>query len=296
MNKNVSQAFEKLLLHLSQIERERYGQIIIGSQNERKFRYVRDCLCNFTQTMMKRDFNTLTFDDIDLQFLQKYVDYLNGRNVENKLQKLRRVFREANADITVFDGLKIPVKSDNKPISMDHIAIEKLEFMDRAKLTEKEEFYIDLFLFGYYTGGSTINEMASLKISSIKKGYLYCKRNASENIAIIPLCSEALHIIDKYQSKCFDDYLLPIFTHKHHSSEQQLGRIKRISELTNQTLKKVSKMLRLENVITMGMAKSIFIEHLLLNEVPNKKVAQYLGCSIETVLRYSERMRQNYDE
>lgn len=296
MSKNVSQAFDKLLLHLSQIERERNGQIIVGSPNERKFRYVRDCLCNFIQTVMKRDFNTLTFDDIDTKFLQKYVNHLNGSNVENKLQKLRRVFREANADTSVFNGVKIPAKLEDEPLSLDYTAIEKIEFMNRGKLTAKEGLYIDLFLFGYYTGGSTINEMASLKISYIKKGYLYCKRNASENIAVIPLCSDALHIIDKYQAMCFDDYLLPIFTHKHNTAEQQLGRIKRISELTNQTLRKVLKMLKLENTITMGMAKSIFIEHLLLNEVPYEKVAQYLGCSIETVLRYSEKTRQNYGE
>ena len=274
MRKNVSQAFEKLLLYLSQIERERNCQIITGSQNERKFRYVRNCLCNFTQTVMKRDFKTLTFDDIDTRFLQKYINHLNGCNVENKLQKLRRVFREANADTSVFESVKIPVKLEEEPLSVD---------------------YIDLFLFGYYTGGSTINEMASLKISSIKKGYLYCKRNSSENIAVIPLCSDTLYIIDKYQPMCFDDYLLPIFTHKHNSPEQQLGRIKRISELTNQTLRKVSKMLKLENVITMGMTKSIFIKHLLLNEVPYEKVAQYLGCSIETVLRHYEKVRQDYD-
>ena len=274
MRKNVSQAFEKLLLYLSQIERERNCQIITGSQNERKFRYVRNCLCNFTQTVMKRDFKTLTFDDIDTRFLQKYINHLNGCNVENKLQKLRRVFREANADTSVFESVKIPVKLEEEPLSVD---------------------YIDLFLFGYYTGGSTINEMASLKISSIKKGYLYCKRNSSENIAVIPLCSDTFYFIDKYQPMCFDDYLLPIFTHKHNSPEQQLGRIKRISELTNQTLRKVSKMLKLENVITMGMTKSIFIKHLLLNEVPYEKVAQYLGCSIETVLRHYEKVRQDYD-
>ena len=296
MSKNVSQAFDKLLLHLSQIERERNDQIIAGSPNERKFRYVRDCLCNFTQTIMKQDFSTLTFDDIDRYFLQKYVNHLNGRNVDNKLQKLRRVFREANVDTSVFDCIKIPAKLENDFLMVDHTVIEKIEFMNRAKHTEKEELYIDLFLFGYYTGGSTINEMASLKVSSIKNGYLYCKRNASENIAVTPLCSEALHIIDKYQSMCFDDYLLPIFTHKHNSPEQQLGRIKRISELTNQTLRKVSKMLKLENVITMGMAKRIFVEHLLLNEVPYEKAAQYLGCSIETVLRYSEKIRQNHEK
>lgn len=148
MRKNVSQAFEKLLLYLSQIERERNCQIITGSQNERKFRYVRNCLCNFTQTVMKRDFKTLTFDDIDTRFLQKYINHLNGCNVENKLQKLRRVFREANADTSVFESVKIPVKLEEEPLSVDYIAIERIEFMNRAKLTEKEEFYIDLFLFG----------------------------------------------------------------------------------------------------------------------------------------------------
>lgn len=293
MSKKVSQAFEKLLLHLSQIERIRNGQIITGSQNERKFRYVRDCLSNFTQEVMRQDFRTLTFSDIDKRFLQKYIAYLNGRNVKNKLQKLRRVFREANADTSVFDSVKIPIKQEDEVLSVNYIAIEKIEFMNRTKLTKKEEIYIDLFLFGYYTGGSTINEIASLKTSSIKKGYLYCKRNASENIAVIPLCSEALHIIDKYQSECFDDYLLPIFTNKHISSEQQLGRIKRISELTNQTLKKVAKIQKLNSAITMGITKYIFMEHKLSNGISYDKLAQYLGCSVETVLRYSEKMSQN---
>lgn len=293
MNNNVSQAFDKLLLHLSQIERNRNGQIITGSQNERKFRYVRDCLSTFTQEVMKRDFSTLTFNNIDKRFLQKYIDHLNGQNVENKLQKLRRVFREANTDTSVFDSVKIPIKLEDESLSANHTAIEKIESMNHTKLTEKEDFYIDLFLFGYYTGGSTINELASLKTSSIKKGYLYCKRNASENIAAIPLCPEALDIIDKYQSECFGDYLLPIFTHKHISSEQQLGRIKRISELTNQTLKKVAKILKLNSAITMGMTKCIFMKHLLSNGVSYEKLAQYLGCSVETVLRHSEKMRQN---
>lgn len=293
MNNNVSQAFEKLLLHLSQIERKRNGLIITGSQNERKFRYVRDCLSTFTQEVMKRDFSTLTFNDIDKRFLQKYIDHLNGQNVENKLQKLRRVFREADADTSVFDSVRTPIRLKDESLSVNYTAIEKIESMSRTKLTEKEELYIDLFLFGYYTGGSTINELASLKTSSIKKGYLYCKRNASENIAVIPLCPEALQIIDKYQSECFDDYLLPIFTHKHITSEQQLGRIKRVSELTNQTLKKVARILKLNSAITMGMTKCIFMEYLLSNGVSYEKLALYLGCSVETVLRHSEKMRQN---
>ena len=292
MSKNVLQVFDKLLLHLSQIERERNGQIITGSQNERKFRYVLDCLCNFTQTVMKRDFSILTFDDIDTQFLQKYVNHLNGHNVENKLQKLRRVFREANADTSVFASIKPPIRFEDGALPVDHSIIERIESMNRSKLPEKEGLYLDLFLFGYYTGGSTINELASLKTSSIKEENLYCKRNASENTAVIPLCPEALYIINKYREMCVDNYLLPILTRKQMTGKQQLGRIKRVTELTNQTLRKVSKILNIKNEITMGMTKRIFIEHLLSSGVPYEKLAQYLGCSVETILRHSEKMYQ----
>ena len=131
--------------------------------------------------------------------------------------------------------------------------------MNRSKLTEKEGLYLDLFLFGYYTGGSTISELASLKTSSIKEENLYCKRNASENTAVIPLCPEALYIINKYREMCFDNYLLPILTHKQTTGKQQLGRIKRVAELTNQTLRKVSKILNVKNEITMGMTKRILL-------------------------------------
>lgn len=42
----------------------------------------------------------------------------------------------------------------------------------------------------------------------------------------------------------------------------------------------------------MGMTKRIFIEHLLSSGGPYEKLAQYLGCSVETILRHSEKMYQ----
>lgn len=289
MKKYVSEAFDDILRYLSELKRERNNLIVNGSQSERKFRYVRDCLRNFTQTVINKDFSTLTFDDIDTRFLQKYIDYLDGRNVDNKLQKLRRVFRIANEGIAVFDSIKLPVKSNAKIPKTDYAMIEKIKNMDCSQLTEKEKIYIDLFLFGYHTGGSTINEIASFKLSHIKNGCLYCRRSNSENIAAITLCSDALHIVHKYRAKCFDDYLLPIFTHKHMTSVQQLDRIKRCSDMTNQTLKKISKMLHLKNRITMGVAKRMFIEHSLSNEISYEMIAQVLGCSVGTVFNYDKK-------
>ncbi len=61
MSKNVSAAFDCLIEKLSQMERVRNGNILIGSPNTRKYRYVKECLSNFTEKVMKLKFEILTF-------------------------------------------------------------------------------------------------------------------------------------------------------------------------------------------------------------------------------------------
>lgn len=203
MNKNVSEVFNIVIEKLSNTERVRNGHIVVGSSNARKYRYVRDCLSNFTLLSMKRNFRELTFIDIDENFLRKYVEYLNGHNVEDKLQKLRRIFREANASTAVFDKIKIAQLQSIMEKPVDHSCISKIMSMDRSRLTAKEQLHIDLFLFGYCTGGSTINELAMLKRDNVQNGYIYCKRISSGKIAKIALCGQAIDIIDKYSNKYY---------------------------------------------------------------------------------------------
>lgn len=182
MNKNVSEVFNIVIEKLSNTERVRNGHIVVGSSNARKYRYVRDCLSNFTLLSMKRNFRELTFIDIDENFLRKYVEYLNGHNVEDKLQKLRRVFREANASTAVFDKIKIAQLQSIMEKSVDHSCISKIMSMDRSRLTAKEQLHIDLFLFGYCTGGSTINELAMLKRDNVQKGYFIVSASLLERL------------------------------------------------------------------------------------------------------------------
>lgn len=290
MNKNVSEVFNMVIEKLSNTERVRNGHIVVGSSNARKYRYVRDCLSNFTLLSTKRDFRELTFIDIDENFLRKYVEYLNGHNVVDKLQKLRRIFREANASTAVFDKIKIAQLQSIMEKPVDHSCISKIMSMDRSRLTAKEQLHIDLFLFGYCTGGSTINELAMLKRDNVQNGYIYCKRISSGKIAKIALCGQAIDIIDKYSNECYGEYLLPVFTCKHTTVEQQAGRVKRMTELTNQTLKKVAKTLRLKCELTMSITRRIYIELMLFNDIPFDKITKSVGCTIETITRYHEKM------
>lgn len=290
MSKNVSQAFDKVIEQLSQKERIKNGQVVTGSCNTRKYYYLRECLSRFTNTVVKRDFETITFTDIDKKFLQQYVDYLEGRNVADKLRLLKHVFISANVNVTIFDSVEFK-SSKRKTGNVTYSMIEKIQNMDRSALSLKEQLYIDLFLFGLYSGGSTITEMASLKNSSVCKGRLYCERIGSAKTAIIPVIEPMKTIIARYREKCFGDYLLPVLTNKHITTQQQHERIERITAQTNKTLKKVCHSLRLQSEITVSMSRRVFIEYMIIHRIPLEMIAENVGCSVETILRYCEKMK-----
>lgn len=108
--------------------------------------------------------------------------------------------------------------------------------------------------------------------------------------------STVYNIIKKYQMKCFGEYLLPIFTHKHQTPDQQAGRIKRISEQTNRTLRKVCAQLGIEAEITLGSTRKIFITHMIDSRIPYEHIAEYVGCTIDTVIRHHEQFYQAVQE
>lgn len=295
-SKFVSLAFDGVINDLSNLEKVRNGNVVKGSTNVRDFNSFRNCLSKFTKIIMNQDFNILTFENIDERFIQQYIYHLNGANVKNKIQMLRRIFRVAKVSTSVFDNLTVgPSKIKSKPTILDYTVIADIRAMDRSLLSTKEQFHIDLFLFSYYSGGSTISELAWLKHNSLMADHLYCMRTASEQLAIAGLCAPALEIIDTYKGKCFGDYLLPILTRKHNTYEQQIGKIKRLTEQVNLTLKKVVKTLNLKYKVTTSMTKRVYIEHMICNNVSIEMTAESVGCSIETVLHYREKTMAKFN-
>lgn len=151
MNKNVSQAFEQMIKRQSQKKCIRNGIVVYGAQSARKFRYLRDSLKRFSETVLCRDFETLTFADIDSGFLQRYVDHLQGSNVAEKIRKLKQIFRSAHAGTGAFDSVEaVPAGRQTTDPFIPDSEIVRIREMDRSSLTDKESFCLDLFLFGFY--------------------------------------------------------------------------------------------------------------------------------------------------
>lgn len=196
MNKYVSQTFEQMIEWQSQKKCIRNGIVVYGAPSARKFRYLRDSLKRFSETVLCRDFETLTFTDIDSGFLQRYVSHLQGRNVAEKIRKLKQIFRSAKAGTEVFDPVEVipAVRKTTDPF-IPYSEIVRIREMDRISLTNKESFCLDLFQFGFYSGGSSVAEMAALRKENVHGDYLCCERTGCSGTARIPLNKYAKTIL-----------------------------------------------------------------------------------------------------
>lgn len=198
--------------------------------------------------------------------------------------------------LRTFDRM-IEVGNLEKPYTLiPYSWIIGIEEMDKNWLSDKERFYIDLFLFSIYTGGSTMAEMACFNRNEIVEGMIRSKRIATSKMATISITKKIEAIIEKYRDRCFKNYLLPVFTYKHRTPYQQAGRIKRISELTNRTIKKVCEHLGIETEITLSAARKIFIAHMIGYRIPYGAIALWVGCSPYTVIRHHEKINQALKE
>lgn len=125
-------------------------------------------------------------------------------------------------------------------IILQHPIISTIENMDRSWLTDKEKFLIDLFLLSYYTGGSTVAEMASFTNNEInQKDFLTQKGRR------VLLGQRGIGVFNRYREGSYQEYALPIYTCKHQTHTQQLDRAKRLTKQINLVMKFISKKLKL---------------------------------------------------
>lgn len=297
MSKNVSQAFDEVINRLSAKERIRNGKRIQGSLNVKKFIHLKNSITLFTKSAYKKEFDQLSFADMDKKFLQKYIDHImdlgtksgNNGNITDKIRRLKHVFSNAGVNTSVFDSLNIPNCISVNPIrEFDYSMINQLRTIDRTLLSTKESFYLDLFLFSCYSAGLSIAEMSSIKQSDIQDDIIHCMRTGTTNIASIPFIDLAKGIIGKYKELCYDDYSLPIFTAKHKTFAQQEGKIKRLTKAVNYTIQRISGLLGLKCHITMNMTKKVYISKMIICSIDPKNISLCVGCSFSTVLKYME--------
>lgn len=172
-------------------------------------------------------------------------------------------------------------------IILQHPIISTIENMDRSWLTDKEKFLIDLFLLSYYTGGSTVAEMASFTNNEInQKDFLTQKGRR------VLLGQRGIGVFNRYREGSYQEYALPIYTCKHQTHTQQLDRAKRLTKQINLVMKFISKKLKLGVNLSLCSTRQFRIEQMLEMNLPFDYISAIVGLSVSTIGEYEQKRKE----
>lgn len=227
------------------------------------------------------------FQDVTLGWLRKLEHYmrtqrnLNDGGISAHLRTLRSVCNRAIADGFMpeswqpFKGFELNRLS--KP-ARDKLAIS-LEEMSRFEtvegLTDKEQMYVDLFLFSFYCRGINMADIAELQKSNIKNGRLVYKRKKTGHGFDLKLIDRALAIINRYSSA--SPYLFPIYDGATISEDLRHKRRALITRLVNRSLKKTSAKIGLPPDIVFYTARHTYATALKQKGVSVEMISELLG-------------------
>ena len=299
--KSVQQMIEFLEAKFREKRKVKNGQIVESTTNAKRYMYLLRVLQQFTKEKYNKAFSTYFFADINEQFLLDFSFWIKERGIQNgnkgglthKLRLLRAVCNYARkqemygVDMEVFaclgDDIRWP-ETTSKAVS-DKV-IEKIANVDRTLFTTKENLHLDLFLFSYYTGGMANVDVCNLTWDLIQEDCIIYERIKFPKTAKPILLKKAREILNKYKGTGYGNYVFPIFTHKHTTTEKKTTRVKQLSSRLSQTLTKACKMLRIRENVTWYSARGSFISKMVDAGNNPYVVAEMAGNSPLTIYKH----------
>ena len=282
-------------------ERFKNGEKTIGSSNWENYQWLKNSLFEFTKFKYKKDFSIYAFKDITESFLRSYSIYIldkgfrnnNKGGLKHKLTCLKAIFKVAlkekalGVDLAVFEVVKEHIKASKTiPRVLSEADFILIRDFDRSKLSKKECFHLDLFLFSYYSGGMANVDVCYLNKSCFKEGYIEYVRRKCDKVANPIFLPQIQEIIDRYKDKTYDNYVLPIFNEKQETEAQKHGKVERMTSGVNKTLAKISLELELKEKVTWYYSRGTYITKAIDLGLNAYQVADQAGNSPKIIEKH----------
>lgn len=299
--KTVQQMIDYLEEKFKNKKRIKNGLIVDSTPNAKIYALMRRSLQAFTKAKYNKAFSSYFFQDIDETFLTDYAFYIKEVGIKNgnkggltsKLRRLRATCVHAQKEgmygvnLAAFECLGDDIKwGETESKAVSDVIIAKLENIDRTLFTLTEQFHLDLFLFSYYEGGMANVDVCNLTTESIKEDTISYERIKFPKTAKPLLLKKAEVIIDKYRGKSYNNYVFPVFTHKHTTTAKKTTRVKQLTYILNKTLLKACKILHVKEHITWYSARGSFISKMVDAGSNPYVVAEMAGNSPMTIYKH----------
>ncbi len=143
--------------------------------------------------------------------------------------------------------------------------------------TPKIEFARDMFILSFYLRGMSFIDMAFLKKTDLRNGYLTYRRHKTGQRLVIAWTPEMQALVDKYPANP-THYLLPILKKK---DVNERCFYKKISESINKNLKKIGDMVGIKMPLTMYCARHSWASAAREKGIPISVISEGMGHDSE---------------
>lgn len=200
-----------------------------------------------------------------ISFYIRILRAVYNRAVEDEIIENRNPFRH------VYTGVDKTVKR-----ALPLVVIKKIKLLDLS-LTPSLDFARDMFLMSFYLRGMSFIDMAFLKKSDLKNGYVTYRRRKTNQQLIIEWTNEMQMILDKYPENA-SDYLLPIIRNP--------GTNERCTYLNmgyniNHNLKGIADMVGVQIPLTLYVARHSWASAAKAKGIPLSVISEGMGHDSE---------------
>lgn len=201
-----------------------------------------------------------------ISFYARILRAVYNRAVEDDVIENRSPFRH------VYTGVDKTVK---RALPLD--VIKKIKGMDLS-LNAALDFARDMFMMSFYLRGMSFIDMAYLKKSDLKDGYVTYRRRKTGQQLTIEWTSDMQLVLDKYPEN-ESEYLLPIIKT---TGINERCAYRNVGYNINRSLKQITKMLSLNFRLTMYVARHSWASAAKAKGVPLSVISEGMGHDSET--------------
>ncbi|WP_289772948.1 site-specific integrase [uncultured Duncaniella sp.] len=201
-----------------------------------------------------------------ISFYTRILRAVYNRAVEDDIIENRNPFKHVytGVDKTVKRALPLPV-------------IKKIKALDLS-LNSSLDYARDMFLMSFYLRGMSFIDMAFLKKSDLKNGYITYRRRKTGQQLIIEWTKEMQMIIDKYPENA-TDYLLPIIRNP---GTNERCTYRNMGYNINHNLKKIAKMVGVQMSLTLYVARHSWASAAKAKGISLSVISEGMGHDSET--------------
>ncbi|MCM1139829.1 MAG: site-specific integrase, partial [Muribaculum sp.] len=155
-------------------------------------------------------------------------------------------------------------------------AVRKMKNLDLS-LTHRLDFARDMFLMSFYLRGISFIDLAYLKKTDLKNGYLSYRRRKTSQLLTIEWTSDMQILLDKYPENQ-TEYLMPIITN---AEANPRNVYRNVGYNINHNLKTIAQMIGLSVPLTMYVARHSWASAAKAKGIPLSVISEGMGHDSE---------------